>query len=296
MKRVDIKTGFVCNNKCLFCVQADNRLTGNRSFEEIKKNLEEVKDKCTGVVLTGGEVTIRTDFLEVVKYAKKLGYETIQIQSNGRMFSSIDFCKKTIEAGATEFAPALHGYTAEQHDYLTNAKSFNQTLKGIYNLKSLGAKVIMNTVILKPNYKDLPKIANLLCNLKVDQFQLAFVHAIGNAWDNYEEMVPKMSETVPYIKEAIDIGIKNNIFVMVEAVPFCLMEGYEKHISENYIPETVIRGVDFQNTDDYKNQRMSSGKKKFPQCKNCKYDQICEGVWKEYPEKFGEKEFIPVIK
>lgn len=32
-------------------------------------------------------------------------------------------------------------------------------------------------------------------------------------------------------------------------------------------------------------------RKKFPQYKLCKFDLICEGPWKEYPDKFGDSEF-----
>jgi len=41
----------------------------------------------------------------------------------------------------------------------------------------------------------------------------------------------------------------------------------------------------------FKKQRKELGKTKFKQCKKCKYDKICEGPWKEYPEKFGNEEF-----
>jgi len=192
--RVDIKTGFICNNNCRFCVQADNKCKGNRSFEQIKSDLIDSRKRCTGVVLTGGEVTIRKDFLDIVKLAKELKYEVIQIQTNGRMFASLDFCKKTIEAGATEFSPAIHGYCKEQHDYLTKSKgSFNQTLKGIMNLKSLGSYILTNTVVTKSNYRTLPKIAELLVKLDVDQFQFAFVHPMGNASKNFDNIVPSIT-------------------------------------------------------------------------------------------------------
>jgi MoaA/NifB/PqqE/SkfB family radical SAM enzyme len=98
LKRLDIKTGFVCNNNCLFCVQADNKCSGNRTFEEIKKDLIDSKKRCDGVVLTGGEVTIRKDFFEIVALAKELGYKTIQVQSNGRILSSMEFCKREYPA------------------------------------------------------------------------------------------------------------------------------------------------------------------------------------------------------
>lgn len=295
MRRVDIKTGFLCNNNCLFCVQALNKCKGNRSFEEIKKDLVESKERCDGVVLTGGEVTIRKDFLEIIKLAKELGYKVIQIQSNGRMFSSLEFCKKTIGAGATEFSPALHGYCAEQHDFLTRAPgSFNQVVKGILNLKALGAYVLTNTVVCKSNYQNIPDIAKLLIRLNVDQYQFAFVHGMGNAWENFDSVVPIMSQAAPYIHKGLELGSRAGKIVMAEAMPYCLMQGYEDFIAEKVMPETEIRGKSFQNTNDFKQQRTVDGKAKFPQCKECDYDSVCEGPWNDYPKKKGDSEFKPI--
>ena len=296
-KRVDIKTGFICNNNCRFCVQADNKYRGNRSFEEIKKDLIDSRKRCDGVVFTGGEVTIRKDFFDLVKLAKKLGYKIIQIQTNGRMFSSLDFCKKTIKSGATEFSPAIHGYCKEQHDYLTRAPgSFDQTVKGIKNLKSLGEDVLTNTVVVKPNYRDLPKIAKFLVEVDVDQFQFAFVHPMGNAWKNFDSMIPSISLAAPYIHKGLQIGIDAGKKVMAEAMPYCLMQGYEDYVAEKIIPETEVRGKQSQNTNSFTEQRQEEGKKKFSQCMECRYNLICEGPWKEYPEKKGDKEFKSLLK
>jgi len=294
-KRVDLKTGFICNNNCRFCVQADNKCKGNRTFNELKKDLIESKKRCNGVVFTGGEVTIRKDFFKLVKLAKELGYETIQIQTNGRMFASLDFCKKTIQAGATEFSPAIHGFCAAQHDFLTRAPgSFKETVKGIKNLKSLGAYVLTNTVIVKSNYRNCPEIAKLLVNLNVDQFQFAFVHGMGNAWKNFDEIVPSYKNAAHYICKGLQIGINANKKVMTEAIPYCFMKNYENYIAEQVIPETEIKGKKFQNTKNFTKQRKQKGKIKFPQCKECKYNLVCEGVWNDYPKKKGGSEFIPV--
>ena len=48
--------------------------------------------------------------------------------------------------------------------------------------------------------------------------------------------------------------------------------------------------------EDYKKYRLTQGKTKGPQCKNCLYFSICEGPWREYPEIFGWDEFKPVTK
>lgn len=293
-KRADIKTGFLCNNNCRFCVQAHKKHLGNKTTEEVKKDLEESKNRCNEVVFTGGEPTIREDIFELVSYAKKIGYKGIQIQTNGRMLAYKKFCERLIKAGATEFSPAVHGHIPELHDFLTSSRgAFLQVVQGIKNLKSLGQTVITNTVVTKPNYRYLPKIANLLVKLKVDQFQLAFVHPVGNAYTNFDSIVPVMSLAKPYFHEGLQVGIDAEISVMAEAMPYCMMKGYEKYISERYIPFTEVKEIGYF-IDDHKKIRITEGKAKFPQCKECKYNKLCEGPWKEYPEKKGCSEFIPI--
>jgi len=296
MERIDIKIGFACNNLCQFCVQGDKRNKyGNRSLEEIKESLAQAKKEgSNGVVFTGGEPTIYPDILAAVKYAYDLGFKNIQIQSNGRMFAYLEFCKKLVEAGANEFSPALHGSSPEIHDELTRSPgAWQQVVQGIKNLKSLGKYLLTNTVINSKNYKDLPNLAQLFVNLDVDQFQFAFVHILGTAAKNRDWLVPKMSEVMPYVRKGLDIGIKANKVVMTEAIPFCLMHDYEDYIAEKIIPETKI--VDAESTiENFSDYRLNKGKTKREECKICKFFKLCEGSWKEYPEIFGWDEFMPV--
>jgi len=292
MKRADIKVGFSCNNSCKFCVQGDKRKKfGDKTLDQIKKNIKDAKKTCKGLVLTGGEPTIRKDFLEIVSFAKKTGFKLIQIQTNGRMFAYNNFCKQLIKAGATEFSPALHGHIENLHDYLTGAQgSFKQVIQGIKNLKKLNQTVITNTVITKPNYRHLPQIAKLLSDLRVEQFQLAFVHALGSAMDNFNSIVPRKSLIEPFVKKAMDVGTEAGINSMTEAIPFCFMCGYEKYIAENIIPDTEIYDYDVV-INDFTKERQSVGKVKGEQCKKCKKNDVCEGPWREYPENFGWSEF-----
>jgi MoaA/NifB/PqqE/SkfB family radical SAM enzyme len=294
-KRVDIKTGFLCNCNCFFCVQADNKQHGNRLKKDIFFDMKEArKNGCTGIVLTGGEVSIRQDIFDLLKVAKKLGFKLIQVQSNGRRFFYKDFCKKAVESGMNEFAPSIHGHIAKLHDQLVRAEgAYKQVTTAIKNFRELEVPIITNTVILKPNYKYLPKIAELLVRLKVDQMQFAFIHIMGNAEKYFDDMVPKVSLAAPYIHKSLQIGLDNGIKVMAEAMPYCTMKGYEKYVSELYIPDTEIRNLNSVDLD-FGHTRRHQGKIKFKQCKECKYEFICEGPWKEYPEKFGNDEFVSI--
>lgn len=295
MKRLDLKVGFQCNNRCLFCVQGNRRYScPNKSDQEVKKILERMKKDHDGVVFTGGEPTVRKELINWVKYAKKLGYQFIQIQTNGRMLSYKDYCKALIKAGVNEFSPAIHGSNAKIHDSQTQAPgSFRQTVQGIKNLREMDQYILTNSVITKMNYKDLPNLAQLLVNLKVDQFQFAFMHIngiIAKSPQLIKKIVPRYFESMPYIKKGIDTGVASGIRVMVEAVPYCFMKGYEKYISEPYIPSASVVDNEMILTD-YDSYRKNKGKSKGPQCKQCQRNKICEGPWREYPEIFGWSEF-----
>lgn len=298
MRRIDIKVGFQCNNHCKFCVQGDKRkeFPGHKPLAEIKDKLKKNVNRAQGVVFTGGEPTLRMEgLLELAAYARKLGYKTIQVQTNGRLFAYMDFCRALVKAGVSEFSPALHGPNEEIHDFLTSSKgSFKETVRGIRNLKALGQYVLTNTVITTCNYKFLPEIARLLVSLKVDQFQFAFPHILGTAEKNKSWLIPRISRIMDYVRQGLDIGREAGKKVMTEAIPYCFMAGgYEECLAEKVMPNAVIYDADFM-IADYAKYRKQEAKAKGENCKKCRYDSVCEGPWKEYPRLKGWSEFKPV--
>jgi MoaA/NifB/PqqE/SkfB family radical SAM enzyme len=160
-------------------------------------------------------------------------------------------------------------------------------------LKDLGQYVIINTVVTKTNYKNIPQIAKMLADLDIEHFQFSFIHIMGRAWENRNWIVPRKSEVIPYINEAIDIGIKANKRVTTEAIPYCLMRGYENSIVESLIPKSKVFELD-STIEDLKAHRIYEKKIKRKECIKCKYYRLCEGPWKEYPELFGWDEFEPI--
>ncbi len=299
LKRATINVGFTCTNDCWFCVAADKRVYPDKTTGEIKEELRQAyKGGARDIVFSGGECTIRKDICELVAYSRELGFAIINIQTNGRSFASEDFSKKMIIAGMTALNPALHGHTAELHDSLTRRKgSFRQTVLGIHNVRKLSrgrVRVLVNTVVVKKNYRHLPDIAKLLIGLRIHQYQFAFVHAMGNALRHFKKIVPRKTDVMPYIKKSIDLGEKAGLRVCVEAVPLCLMRGYEKNVSEFFMPSTELwdRGTRIPKFEDI---RINYGKVKFPQCQYCSRMEDCEGPWKEYPEYYGSEEFKPIV-
>lgn len=299
IKRVVIFVGYACNNNCRFCVAADKRVFGEKTTDEIMNEIREARAKGIGeIVFSGGECTLRKDILDLVRFAKSVNFLNIQIQTNGRRFHSVDFCKQMLLAGMTEFAPALHGHTAKVHDFLTTKDgSFRQTVLGIHNIHKLTKgkmRILANTVITKFNFKYLPQIAQLLLGLGVRQYQFAFVHALGNAKKFHSDIIPEKTQVMPFLKKGLLIGIQKKARVMAEAIPLCLMKDLKEYASEFFIPPTEVRERGFV-IEKFEDIRINEGKIKFSQCSACKYDNVCEGPWKEYPSYFGDAEFQPVL-
>jgi MoaA/NifB/PqqE/SkfB family radical SAM enzyme len=295
--RIDIKIGFACNNRCEFCVQGDKRSQyGPRPVEQVRADLEEGRRRgASGIVITGGEPTVHANVLDVARLAREMGYDTVQIQSNGRMFSHRPFCEAAVAAGANEFALALHGASAATHDRLTRAPgAFRQVVLGIRNLVRLDQRVLSNTVITSLNYRELPDVARLLVQLGVHQYQFAFVHILGTAAKNASWLVPRKTDVMPFVKAGLDVGIRAGVRCMTEAIPFCFLPGYEAYVAEQIIPRTVVFDADVM-LEDYTAYRQTEGKTKGPTCRPCVYFDRCEGPWVEYPALFGWDEVCPVV-
>jgi len=294
--RLDLKVGYNCNNYCRHCVIGDKRFfIPDRTTRQIKDILDEERQNYGEVVLTGGEFTIRKDCFEILEYAAAKGYK-ILVQTNGRRFAYASFCDEFLAAGKGNIltiTAALLSANADCHNFLTGANSYRQTVKGLTNLKERGQSISINTVVTKANYRTFPDLARFLVRIGVEVYQYAFVHVLGSAEKNIRSILPKKSLCVPFIKIGVDIGRAAGIPVFVEAIPFCLMQGYETHCAENYIP--LVKLSDVTNTvADFDYVRKNFEKEKAVPCKKCIYFNICEGPWLQYPRTYGWKEFVPV--
>ena len=291
--KLDLKLGFRCNNRCTFCVQGDKRdyvedLTTAQAIER----LEAARATCDGLLLTGGEISIRDDVPEIIRAAKSLGYTLIQVQTNGRRLAYMSYCEALVEAGATEFNPSLHGHIAPLHDGLVGAKgAYNQVIQGLRNLQKLNQKVLSQTVITRMNVMHLRDIANLLVHLGVWQVQFAFVHALGTAAKTWDTTVPRYRDVQRHLPLALDLVRAAGRSTVTEAVPFCFLKGREWAAVEPGLPDTTVYDGDVR-IGDYARYRLEQGKAHGPPCDVCTWQRACEGPWHEYPDRFGWDEFI----
>ncbi len=289
-----LRLGFECNSKCVFCVMDGSR--SRLDFKTIRGILEKNQSRYDFLVLTGGEPTIRKDFFDILDLASQGGY-AIKLQTHGRMFASEEFCER-INQYNVAFSININGPTAEIHDADTQAPgSFQQTVRGIKNLRKLDSDILVKIILTKNNYKYLLETAQFIASLDIKNIMFVFMTPYGAARMNFDAIVPKMSETILPLTQAID-WLKENTKVRISLEGFlhcCLNPELHPLMTETCSLDGIIP-ENSRRIYNCKEERVFIQKQKFFECKDCSYDKECEGVYKEYVKRIGQDEFRPVLK
>ncbi len=306
-KYFSLRLGYACNNSCVMCYFYDKLGTAtDLSTEDAKKNILLAKKKgVSRLVLTGGEPTIRNDFLALVDYAVRLGISQIEVQTNGRMFYYEEFVKKIadIQKGNNNvgFLVPLYGHNERVHDAITMSPgSFNQTVKGIKNLLKYKQRFIAKTVIMKPNYKYLPEIVKLFTDLKVKRIRITTICVPSrNASKRIRGTLPRFKESIPYLYRTLEsLDEKERSKISLGSIQLCLIREYENLVSEKVSDKIIISkrpGEKMKEMEVPKNTVMDAqDKTKLEKCRKCRLFSKCGGIWKEYVKMYGEGEFTPV--
>jgi len=303
--------GFSCNNNCIMCTTKPKEENyKDRTTEEIIKDLEMgVKQNFKKVEFTGGEPTIRKDILELIKYAKNLGYQDIAISTNGRMLSYDDFAKKIIEHGVRRVNFSLYGHNAQLHDAVTRTpKTFEQTIRGIKNVFKYETsvpdlRVVVNTVVSSLNYKHLIEISKFTSSLGVKLFNILDLIPDGFAKDSYKTLAVKMNDLSRSLNNLERILNKFYLVTFFD-FPLCL---FSANLRENSYTTfvTAQERITTAKQVGYKPRRFKKEegdvcldihKERIKLCENCKFYKECGGVWKDYLDLYGEKEIITLAK
>jgi MoaA/NifB/PqqE/SkfB family radical SAM enzyme len=301
-KKTTLITGYSCNNRCRFCIYAHKKTIADKTTQQLFKEMSAAREQGgEHLVFVGGEPFIRGDIIDLIKEAKNLGFKNIIAATNGRMFAYKGFAKKVVDAGLTELYFSIHGHNARLHDSLTRVKgSFDQALLGLHHVRRAGlGNLGTHTTIVKPNYRHLPQIGRFLYGLGIKSADFVFVDPnYGGAYENFDELVPCLSEVVPYVKKALDF-VQGKLIDhwAVRYIPVCLLKGYDHYVSDIKDLKKVHTehiGPDFIDLHVEKTRR-ESWRMKSERCSPCQHFYDCEGIWKEYERRLGDTELESVL-
>lgn len=290
---VDLKVGFSCNNKCIHCVVSDKFSERDLNLLEIKEIINNYIDKYGTIqlTLTGGEITNREDFFDILDYVQQKKDEGsitfVDMQTNARKLYKDDSAykaSKTIDF----FLIALHSNQEDVHNSITRRKdSFSQTIAAISNLIKYGCKdkIAIQTVINKKNYNHIKDIYKFIYeSFGIKECNIIFPHPIGICMSS--DVVPSYSEVKPFVNEALKYCLENDIFPYIEAIPFCVLEeGCNREYLFEFLKKRNIDVVGYCGEKDGNInyfELFDEGHSKYSSCSKCSFNDMCEGIWKEH--------------
>jgi uncharacterized radical SAM superfamily Fe-S cluster-containing enzyme len=100
------------------------------------------------VQFSGGEPTLSPYFIDAVKYARKVGYNSVQAATNGIEFAkSKEFCRKAAEAGLRYVYLQFDGIGNAANSHRQVGNLFDVKLKAIDNLHEAGVEIVLVTTL-----------------------------------------------------------------------------------------------------------------------------------------------------
>ncbi|HEU0174160.1 MAG TPA: radical SAM protein, partial [Blastocatellia bacterium] len=138
-----------CNMMCDPCFMDANQVgfVHELSWEDIKTVLDNAVTikprRQMSVQFSGGEPTLSPYFLDAVRYARKVGYNSVQAATNGIEFAkSLEFAQQAVEAGLRYAYLQFDGIGNAANSHRAVGNLFDVKLKAIENLHAAGCEIV----------------------------------------------------------------------------------------------------------------------------------------------------------
>ena len=143
-----------CNMMCDPCFMDANQVgyvheLGWEEIQEILDNAIKIKPRRQmSVQFSGGEPTMHPNFLDAVRYARKLGYGSVQAATNGIEFAkSKEFSRHAFEAGLRYAYLQFDGIGNDANSHRQVGNLFDVKLRAIENMHEAGIEIILVVTI-----------------------------------------------------------------------------------------------------------------------------------------------------
>jgi His-Xaa-Ser system radical SAM maturase HxsC len=255
-----------CNHLCLMCSQPPRDADDSYIIRDVLQTIPLMSSETKAVGITGGEPTLLgQDLLGIIRCLKdNLSSTTVHILSNGRAFKDWDYAKAVADISHPDLMIGIPLYSdiSSIHDYVVQADgAFDDTIRGIINLKSVGVRVEIRTVIHKLTYERLPDLSRFIRrNLTFcDHVALMGLELTGFTRSNMDKLWMDPKDYQPQLREAVRLLNGARMFVSIYNHQLCVLD-----------PELLP--FNRRSISDWKNEYM-------PECEACAKKIECGGFF-----------------
>ena len=161
---VQLDVTYRCNERCIHCY-LDHNDHGEMTFAEIRGILDQLAE--AGVfflTLSGGEVFMRRDFLDIVEYARSLMF-CVKVKTNAFMIREEE-AERLRDLMVQDVQVSIYSHRPEVHDAITLLPgSLKRSIEGIRRLRAQGINVVIANVLMAQNLSDSAGVRELASEL-----------------------------------------------------------------------------------------------------------------------------------
>jgi sulfatase maturation enzyme AslB (radical SAM superfamily) len=300
-RTLDVFLNYACQAKCAFCYNPP--LTAEltrwtlpmaRLAAELTKGRRAGYD---GVTYSGGEVTLLPDLPQRVALARKAGYPSVGVITNGIRLADPEYAGLLADCGLTFAVVSIHGADAVVHDRRVAVPgAFAKALRALENLRARGVLLVLNFVLTR---EDGPQAAAFVERFAgepgVAELQLYYPHYDGLAAVNAGELRLPFAAAAGPLRAALAaarrLGAQERVFLY--NVPPCALPEAAEHL-RNWAEEPEALLVDPKGLEDGRFGSERRGRVKTAECARCVHGPRCLGFEEGYVAAFGSGEMRAV--
>jgi len=166
-----------CNLRCKHCYvnpkEHGKETLQARTIQWWLKELAHSRKK-TNLIFIGGEPTLHPKLPSLIKTARKAGYSSITVDTNGFFFNQI--LEKVSPNELDYFSVGLDGSCKEVNDRIRGKGSYDKCVSGIETALKKGFKTSLIYTVSRWNIDDLKNMPNLLKTMGIDRL---FIQVVG---------------------------------------------------------------------------------------------------------------------
>jgi His-Xaa-Ser system radical SAM maturase HxsC len=219
-----------CNSLCLMCSQPPREVADDWRVAEMLATLPLIDQDATHLGITGGEPTLLgpglTDVLEAS--GRLLPQTQLHVLTNGRGFRDAGAAAEWIGAGGprTTWAVPLYADGAELHDEVVGAPgAFDETLEGLVELATRGARVEIRVVLHRLTIPRLPQLAAFIYRRLpfVEHVALMGLEPMGFAKTNRDRLWIDPADYVDELRAAVFHLANRGLATSIYNIPLCVL-------------------------------------------------------------------------
>ncbi|WP_106394935.1 radical SAM protein [Enhygromyxa salina] len=277
-KKLIMNVTYVCNNRCTFCAVGTRTQLDGHPTRQREKLVEYRKQGVVMVDFDGGEPTLNPELIPLIKSARAMGYERVNVTTNGRRCVYEKYASALVNSGLTTLLFSVHGHDARTHAQQVGvAEAFEQTTEGIRNCLRYAPKGVelgMNITVTKGNHDKIDELAALCWDLGLRWMNIQFLTPFGRAtsW-----VAPDTQVAADHAVEVMDAWAGKIRFQVIN-LPFCFMPKH-RHLMQGDLAKLERHMVFVNNETVNLAEYLAERRVRKPVCKTCPHACFCGGFY-----------------